>query len=73
MVDDTFRRQIQQSEKWAVEGAYAIGLKRWAKGDIQAAEREFKRCLADISDKESRPEKIPQKWAWEDLQRIREK
>lgn len=73
MDDDAFRQQIQQSEKWASEGAYTIGLKRWTEGDMQAAAGEFKRCLADISDKESRPKKIPQKWAWEDLQRIREK
>jgi tetratricopeptide (TPR) repeat protein len=69
--ENTFRKHMQRSNQWQIAAAYMIGLKNWSNGDLPKAEREFQRCLADLRDSEAKPETIPQKWAWEDLQRIR--
>jgi len=69
--ENTFRKRMQRSNQWQVAAAYMIGLKNLFNGDLLKAEREFQRCLTDLHDWEAKPETIPQKWAWEDLQRIR--
>lgn len=69
--ENTFRKHMQRSNQWQIAAAYMIGLKNWFNGDLPKAEREFQRCLADLRDLEAKPDTIPQKWAWEDLQRIR--
>lgn len=66
-----FRKHMQLSNQWQIAAAYMIGLKNWINGDLAKAEREFQRCLADHREPAAKPETIPQKWAWEDLQRIR--
>jgi tetratricopeptide (TPR) repeat protein len=69
--ENTFRKHMQFSNQWQTAAAYMIGLKNWSNGDLPKAEKEFQRCLDDLSDPEAKPETIPQKWAWEDLRRIR--
>ena len=71
MIDDrTFQKQMHLPDKWAAAWSYVTGLKRWMEGDAGAAALSFRRCLTGVADLESRPDEIPQKWAWEDLQHI---
>jgi len=71
MDENTFRKHMQLSNQWQIAAGYMIGLKNWLNGDLPKAEKEFQRCLVDLNDPDAKPETIPQKWAWEDLQRIR--
>jgi hypothetical protein len=67
----SFERQMNRNAEWRAAGAYAIGLKHWLNGNIIAARVAFERCLRLGAEKTARPESIPQKWAWEDLNRLR--
>jgi tetratricopeptide (TPR) repeat protein len=67
----SFERQMSRNAEWKAAGAYAIGLKHWLNGNITAARVAFERCLKLGGKKTARPESIPQKWAWEDLKRLR--
>ena len=68
---ESFERQMNRSTEWKAAGAYAIGLKHWLSGNITAARGAFERCLRFGDKKTASPESIPQKWAWEDLNRLR--
>jgi len=68
---ESFERQMNRNAEWRAAGAYAIGLKHWLNGNIVAARVAFERCLRFDGKKTARPERIPQKWAWEDLNRLR--
>jgi thioredoxin-like negative regulator of GroEL len=68
---ESFERQMNRNAEWKAAGAYAIGLKHWLNGNIIAARVAFERCLRFGGKKTTRPESIPQKWAWEDLNRLR--
>ena len=67
----SFERQMNRNAEWRAAGAYAIGLKHWLNGNIVAARVAFERCLRLDGKKTAKPESIPQKWAWEDLNRLR--
>jgi tetratricopeptide (TPR) repeat protein len=70
-VDETrFNAKIKESSDTEAFGEYLIGLKRWLVGDERAATVAFKRCLELSSEKDPQKMKIPQKWAWEDLQSL---
>jgi hypothetical protein len=68
---ESFERQMNRNAEWRAAVAYAMGLKHWLNGDIVAATDAFERCLRLGGKKTARPERIPQKWAWEDLNRLR--
>ncbi|MGB5421228.1 MAG: tetratricopeptide repeat protein [Desulfobacterales bacterium] len=68
---ESFERQMNRNAEWKTAGAYAIGLKHWLNGNKTAARVAFERCLRFGGKKTARPESIPQKWAWEDLNRLR--
>jgi hypothetical protein len=67
----SFERQMNRNAEWRAAGACAIGLKHWLNGNIVAARVAFERCLRLDGKKTAKPESIPQKWAWEDLNRLR--
>jgi tetratricopeptide (TPR) repeat protein len=67
----SFERQMNRNAEWRAAGAYAVGLKHWLNGNMVAARVAFERCLRFDGKKTARPERIPQKWAWEDLNRLR--
>jgi len=67
----SFERQMNRNVEWRAAGAYAIGLKHLLDGNISAARVAFERCLRFDGKKTARPESIPQKWAREDLNRLR--
>ena len=68
---ESFERQMNRNAEWEAAGAYAIGLNHWLNGDIIAARAAFERCLIFDGKKTARPKRIPQKWAWVDLNRLR--
>ncbi|MGA9234371.1 MAG: tetratricopeptide repeat protein, partial [Desulfobacterales bacterium] len=68
---ESFERQMNRNAEWEAAGAYAIGLNHWLNGNTTAARVAFERCLIFDGKKTARPERIPQKWAWVDLNRLR--
>ncbi|CAB1059210.1 hypothetical protein D1BOALGB6SA_3968 [Olavius sp. associated proteobacterium Delta 1] len=67
-----FRRQIGDSPDWKVSAEYVIGLNRWLNGDAASALQAFERCLQVDTARKSRIRYSPQKWAQEDIERIKE-
>jgi tetratricopeptide (TPR) repeat protein len=65
-----FVQAMGDDPQWQPSAFYAVGLRRRLAGDRDGAAAAFKQCLAGTDRSAGRPEKIPQKWAWEDLQKI---
>jgi len=66
------RRRCESSPSSAERefAEYAIGLSRRLAGDAEGAAAAFRRCL-ELAPSEQRPPKtLPQKWAWEELERL---
>jgi len=70
--EKTFRTQITATPETEAFGEYVIGLKHRTLADKKAAANAFKRCLKLSSEKDPQKMRIPQKWAWEDLQRLQD-
>ncbi len=70
--EKTFRTQIKGRSEMEAFGEYVIGLKHRILEDKHAAAIAFKRCLELSSEKDPQKMRIPQKWAWEDLERLQE-
>ena len=56
---------------WRATAAYTIGLKHLLNDRYRSAAAEFERCLLLADSTEDAHGQIPQKWAREDLQRLR--
>jgi tetratricopeptide (TPR) repeat protein len=67
-----FRQSMQKDALWQASAAYAVGLKHLLGGDRRRAEVAFERCLALGQGAGDNGGRIPQKWAAEDLQRLRQ-
>ena len=62
---------MRKDSLWEATAAYTIGLKHLLHGDRSSAADEFERCLALDGTKDDL-ERIPQKWAREDLLRLKQ-
>jgi tetratricopeptide (TPR) repeat protein len=69
--EETFREQMGSSFDWMVAAEYVIGLNHWLKGDVSSAIQAFENCLNLDNGEPSHKPYLPQTWAREDLQRVR--
>jgi tetratricopeptide (TPR) repeat protein len=65
-----FMQAMGDASKWKASAFYAVGLRRNLAGDVKGAAAAFKQALSGPTRLAGKPEEIPQKWAWEDLQRL---
>jgi len=69
--EEELKRRMARGAEWESAAAYVIGLSRWVRGDLEGAAEAYKECLETVkADRAIRPDGLPQKWAWDDLQRI---
>ena len=69
--EEEFKKRMARGADWQAAAAYVVGLAHWWRGDLKNAVTAYKECLASINTERSiRPAGLPQKWAWDDLQRI---
>lgn len=71
LTEETFEQQMGNSPNWKASAEYVIGLNHWLQGDAVSAAQAFVRCLQIHAGKNASNPYSPQKWAREDLQRIR--
>jgi lipopolysaccharide biosynthesis regulator YciM len=66
-----FRLQMGDLPAWKASAEYVIGLNKWLNGDSLSAVQAFERCLQVDAETKSRNKYSPQKWAQEDLARLK--
>ena len=71
ITEEELKKRMSRGMEWEAAAAYVIGLAHWVRGDVNGAAAAFRECLErSHADRSIRPEGLPQKWAWVDLQRI---
>jgi tetratricopeptide (TPR) repeat protein len=73
ITEEEFKKRMARGSEWEAAAAYIIGLARWVRGDLNGAAAAFRVCIGKNNPNGSiPPEKLPQKWAWADLRRIKD-